>query len=380
MFSDRHRAAWNELDDFRIRSATAIDKLCPLSAADFAPLLWDRQFGGRGALDRAIFQRSAELKSTLYGNRLFVIVPMYVTSICSEQCVYCNYRAGNKGRGVERRRLNDAEIEQEARYLVEEKGHRVLELVYASDPAIRVDSMCRHVELLRRVVEQQGGGVVAISAEALEENEYRQLVNAGLSISVLWQETYDKTRYAFLHPGKNRKTDFGYRIDSYERMLAAGVPHVGIGILLGLSEWKHDWAMLLLHEEYLHRHCGRGASILGTPRLKHAPGALLQESPYTPNQQEFLATIALHNIFSPTTAAFVSTRESWEVCVELARGGGCLFTLDCSTTPGGYSLRRGGCQFTSGSYDSAIYTNKLRTEGFGPVFQWTNHDLAKSGR
>ena len=202
MFSAHHHAAWEQVADLRGHPAAPLDNLRPLLASDFAPLLWDKQFGCGGSLDRAILGRSAELKSALYGGRLFVIVPIYVSSICSEQCVYCNYRAGNNGLSIERRRLSDSELEQEAQYLVEQKGQRVLELVYASDPRMRVDSMCRHVELLRRVLDRRGGGLVAISAEALEENEYRLLVDAGLSISVLWQETYDKSRYPLLHPGK----------------------------------------------------------------------------------------------------------------------------------------------------------------------------------
>jgi len=375
MFSVHHQAASEQIADLRQQRAGALAALRPQVASDFVPLLWEAEFGAGGALDSAILGRSAELKSASYGGRVFAIVPIYVTSICSEQCVYCNYRAGNKGIGVERRRLNDTELEQEALYVVEQKGLRVLELVYATDPRMRADTMCRHVELLRRLLDSRGGGLVAISAEALEESEYRRLVSAGLSISVLWQETYDRSRYPMLHPGKTKKTNFEYRMDAYERMLLAGVTHVGIGVLSGLAVWRHDWAMLMLHEEYLRRRYGRGASILGIPRLKRAPGALLQESPFTPTRQEFLVTVALHNIFSPTTAAFVSTREQWDVCVELARGGGCLFTLNCSTTPGGYSLQHGGCQFTSHSYDAPVYSAKLRTEGLEPVFLWNNQDL-----
>jgi 2-iminoacetate synthase len=374
MFSAQHQAASERIVGLRQQRAGSLAALRPRVASDFVPLLWEGEFGTAGALDRAILGRSAALKSALYGGRVFAIVPIYVTSICSEQCVYCNYRAGNKGIGVERRRLSDPELQQEARYLVEQKGLRVLELVYATDPRMWVDAMCRHVELLRRLLDSRGGGLVAISAEALEESEYRRLVGAGLSISVLWQETYDKSRYSMLHPGKTKKANFEYRMDAYERMLLAGVPHVGVGVLSGLAEWKQDWAMLMLHEEYL-RQYGHGATILGIPRLKRAPGALLQESPFTPTRQEFVVTVALHNIFSPPTVAFVSTREDWDVCVKLARGGGCLFTLNCSTTPGGYSLQHGGCQFTSHSYDAPVYSARLRAEGLEPVFLWNHQDL-----
>ncbi len=376
MFSDRYESVWQQVSELSRTRAKSLESLEPTVAPDFAPVLWSEGFGERGELDSAIIGGAARVKSAVYGGQVFVIAPIYVTSICEEQCFYCNFRAGNQGVGVERRRLSDDELEKEARYLIEEKGQRVLELVYATDPRMRVDAMCRHVETLRRVLEQHGGGLVGISSEAFEEKEYRQLVDAGLCWSVLWQETYDRSRYAALHPGKTKKTNFDYRLDAYEAMLAAGVERVGIGVLSGLSDWRRDWAMLMLHEEYLRKNYGQGATILGTPRLKSAPGAFLHDSPFTPTRQEFEATIALHNIFSPTTVPFVSTREDWEVCVELAAGGGCLFTLNCSTTPGGYSLHHGGCQFAANSYDAPVYSEKLKSAGLDPVFNWKTDDLS----
>lgn len=375
MFSERYKLVCEQVSDCSHTPTGTIDALRPMVASDHAPFLWSAGFGRGGNLDQAIIARSAGIKAEFYGGRVFVIVPIYVTSICEEQCLYCNFRGGNKGIGVERRRLTDDELEREALYLIEQKGLRVLDLVYAADPRMRVDAMCRHVELVRRLLHQHGGGLVGMSAEALEESDYRRLVDAGLCWSVLWQETYDKARYAELHPGKTKKANFEYRLNAYERMLVAGVEHIGVGVLSGLSDWRRDWAMLMLHEEYLQQHYGGGATILGTPRLKLAPGALLQETPYAPTRQEFLATVALHNIFSPTTAAFVSTREDWDVCIELARGGGCLFTLNCSTTPGGYSLQHSGCQFTAHSYDAPIYSIKLKSEGLEPVLNWRAKDL-----
>ncbi|MGB7436114.1 MAG: hypothetical protein WBR26_03380 [Candidatus Acidiferrum sp.] len=375
MFSAQYDRMCEQVSDLCRTPARPLGLLKSGAASDFAPLLWSSEFGSGGELDSAILSRSARLKTALYGGRVFVIVPMYVTSICQEQCVYCNFRAGNKGIGVERSRLSDEELKNEALYLIREKGMRVLELVYASDPRMGIDALCRHVELLRGLLEQHGGGLVGLSAEPMEESDYRRLMDAGLCWSVIWQETYDKPRYAALHPGKTKKTNFEYRLDSYERMLAARVQHVGVGVLSGLADWKRDWAMLMLHEEYLRKHYANGATIVGTPRLKLAPGAVLQESTCTPTRQEFVTTMALHNIYSPTTAPFVSTREPWDICVELAKGGGCLFTLNCSTTPGGYSHSHEGCQFTSGTYDAPIYSRKLQLEGLDPVFHWQASDL-----
>ena len=168
MNSAHYQSACEQIAELRQRRARPVEALREGVASDFVSLLWQEGLGAGGELDRAILDRSAAKKSALYRRRVFPIVPIYVTSICSEQCIYCNYRGGNKGVGVERRRLSDGELLQEARFLVEEKGLRVLELVYASDPKMPADVICRHVELLRRLLDSHGGGQVAMRAEAFE--------------------------------------------------------------------------------------------------------------------------------------------------------------------------------------------------------------------
>ncbi len=349
-----------------LRYATAAASYDP----QIARLFWAEGLGTDGALDNLIIETSRRIKEKTFHGSLFAVVPLYATSICAEQCTYCNYRAGNKGIGIERIRLSDAELVAEARFLIEEKGLRTLELVYATDPLMRADSMCRHVELIQRLLERSGGGSVGINAEALDESEYRSLKNAGLSFAVLWQETYDRDRYREVHPGSTKKTNFEYRLNAYERMIAGGIRNIGMGVLSGIADWKNDWAMLMSHENYLRQEYGIDIAILGIPRLKPAAGAALQYSEFTPTDQEFLVALALHNIYSPNARAFVNTREDWELCVRLAQGGGCLFTFNCSTVPGGYSLGKRGCQFPTHSYDAPAFSEGLRERGLHAVFQW----------
>jgi 2-iminoacetate synthase len=370
MFSARFKDLLASLASLAQTTPRALNSLRPLVADDFIPYLWAQEFGSGGALDSAIHTRAQHLKRAASGGDVYAVVPIYVTSICSEQCLYCNYRAANKGIGVERRRLSDDELAQEVNFLIEQKGYRTLELVYASDPLMRADAICRHVELTQRLLDQHGGGIVGLSAESLDESEYRSLVGAGLNFSVMWQETYDPVRYAELHPGHTKKHSIEYRLDAYERMFAAGLKNVGVGVLSGLSDWRRDWAMLMLHQEYLQQTCGRVANILGIPRLKSAPGALMDTTPFVPSRNEFLASIALHEIFSPGTRPWASTREDWDTCVEIARGGGCLFTFNCSTIPGGYSLHAQGGQFATHSFDAPEFAPRLREYGIEPLFRW----------
>lgn len=373
MFTDIYRDKWNTLAAIEVarERRTGEYSFGPWSYVSTCPqVLWDPRLGKGGNFDRTVLDQSMAAKRRQFLGEVYAVVPIYVTSICSEHCLYCNYRAGNRRAEIERIRLTESELLREVEFLVQQKGLRALELVYATDPHLRVDSMCRHIELVRNYLDHHGGGIVGINAEALDESEYRMLRDAGLTFAVLWQETYDEQRYKELHPGSTKKARFEYRLEAYERMLAAGVQHIGMGVLSGLADWRRDWVMLMEHEAHIYRSHGIPAAILGVPRLKPAAGALVQNTTFTPTRQEFLLALAIHNLFSPQTLAFVNTREDWNLCVEMAAGGGCLFTFNCSTIPGGYSLGHRGYQFPTGTYDAPVFAAELQKCGLKPIFDW----------
>lgn len=379
MFSDEYSQLWTKSSvqpQMEEGEALRLARGAPPGDANLARLLFSPELGRGGPLDGVLLERSERIKASLFHNTVQAVVPVYVSSVCNEDCLYCNYRSGNRNGSVRRLRLSDSELRREAEFLITRKGFHCLELVYASDPGMRGAAMCRHVQLVRDLLERNGGGIVGLSAQALDTSEYRSLLDAGLSFCVLWQETYDRWRYQELHPGRGQKTVFEYRLDAFERMLAAGIRDVGIGVLTGLSPWRRDWAMLILHQSWLRRSCGRGAGILGIPRLKPAPGAQVHSTPFIPTDQEFLAAVALHNLIFPDVRPFVSTREPFDLCARLARGGGCLFTFNCATIPGGYTFNNPGCQFPSGSYDAPVYSRKLAQLGLSTDWNWSWYEQA----
>jgi len=369
MFSSRFDALALTLDELA-RERPRSNGRFPVDVGEGISLLWSRDFGAGGDLDAAIFASANQKKQRLFGSDVYPIVPLYVTSICSEHCTYCNFRVENRGVAIERLRLNEQELRTETEYLIDQKGFRTIELVYATDPRVRVDAMCRQVDLVKDLLVRRGGGVVGINCEALDEHEYRSLIDAGLDFVVLWQETYDRRRYLEVHPGTTKKTHFEYRMDAFERMIAAGLTRFGMGVLSGLSDWRKDWGMLLEHEQYLSKYYGLTTSILGTPRLRRAAGAAFDDDSHVPTTAQFLAAIALHNLLFPGALPFVSTRENWETCLTMAMGGGSLFTLNCSTIPGGYALGHTGYQFPTETFDAPVFALRLREAGLNPVFLW----------
>ncbi|WP_321471845.1 radical SAM protein [uncultured Paludibaculum sp.] len=329
-------------------------------------------FGSDPTQLEALLTESRLAKSSLFGNTVFPVSPLYVTSICKEKCTYCNYRAGSSDPGLKRVRLSDDELAREVEFLVAGEGLRAVELVYASDPAITHADIARHLSITRRIVEQYGGHTVGLSAEPMSVDEYKALKDVGLTFSVVWQETYDPARYAELHPGTQIKSNFRYRLESFERMIQAGLEGVGYGVLSGLADWRRDWSMLLRHQQWLRDNYGRGCNILGMPRLKAAPGSTFREFTYAPNDDQFLALVALHNVRFPDVRAFVSTREEFALCLRLAEGGGCLFTLDCSTVPGGYTLPNRGAQFVTGNYAAPQFAPRVEATGLKLDWFWSS--------
>ncbi|MCX7603487.1 MAG: hypothetical protein N2036_05360 [Bryobacteraceae bacterium] len=334
------------------------------------PPLDDPAFGSGGPLDAHLAALARHRKAERFGGAVFPVSPLYVTSICKERCTYCNYRAGSTDPGLKRVRLSEGELEREVRFLVEERGLRAVELVYASDPLITVDEICRHVEIAARIMARAGHVNVGLSAEPASTEDYRRLRDAGLVFSVVWMETYDPARYRELHPGRQTKADFFWRLESYERMIEAGLEGIGYGVLSGLADWRRDWSMLAVHQRWLRKTYGRGPNILGIPRLRPAPGATYQERAFVPSDGAFRSLVAWHNALFPDVLPFVSTREEFETCLQLAAGGGCLFTLNCSTVPGGYTLANRGAQFVTGNYDAPLFAPRLRASGLEPEWAW----------
>jgi len=320
---------------------------------------------------RNIVHSSRKLKAKLFSEKIFTIVPLYVTSICQEHCIYCNYRAENKYQEIERLRLSDEELQKEIHFLASQ-GLRVIELVYATDPNFKLSHIIHHIKLTHRVLDEYGGGVVGINSRPYSTQEYEKLKSAGLEFSVLWQECYDESRYKELHQGDTEKTNYDYRIEAQQRMIDGGITSVGFGVLSGLHEWRKEWFALFNHvQSILDKNKDSILSIiLGIPRLKPAAGALLQRTDYVPTDKEYLLAISVFNLLFPTALPFINTRENWELCLEIAKGGGALFTFNCRTIPGGYSLGRQGYQFPTNDFRIDEYTKKLNGSGLQVVNNW----------
>ena len=103
----------------------------------------------------------------------------------------------------------------------------------------------------------------------LKAEEYAELKKHGLNGVICFQETYNKARYNVYHP-RGMKSKFEWRVNGFDRMGQAGVHSIGMGVLIGLEEWRTDVTMMAYHLRYLQKKVLENKIQCQLPT--HAPG------------------------------------------------------------------------------------------------------------
>ena len=92
-----------------------------------------------------IKEGAKQLKKTIYGNRIVLFAPLYVGNKCTNNCLYCGFRATNKEQI--RKTLSDEELIHEIEAL-EDNGQKRLILVYGEHPEYNAEYLAHTVKLL----------------------------------------------------------------------------------------------------------------------------------------------------------------------------------------------------------------------------------------
>jgi 2-iminoacetate synthase len=276
------------------------------------------------------------------------IIPVYLTSFCQNECLYCGYRQSNPI--AERVRLSLEDFNKQLD-LILSWGHRQIELVLSDDPEFGPDRVARYVATTRRKLDLLGGGMVALCSPVYHQEDYVRLRAAGLDWVVEWQETYHRPHFDRWHFTGSPKRDFDSRLDLWDRVLAAGITKIGMGVLLGLYDFRHDVPAVIEHGNYLRRTYGVEPHALGIPRLKPARGVLASQkrNRFSVSDDDFRLAVSIYHLAFPSSRLFFNTRESYDLNISLVAPGD-LFTVDCETLPGAYLRRHLPGQFSTHDY------------------------------
>jgi 2-iminoacetate synthase len=335
-----------------------------LEVDDAASLIaWAREPEQRAEVHAA----AQRVRNKLAPHTVEFVIPVYLTSFCQNECLYCGYRQSNAL--AERVRLSLDEFRRELD-LILSWGHRQIELVLSEDPEFGPEVVARFVELTRRKLDGLGGGVVGLCSPVYEREDYVRLKAAGLEWVVEWQETYHQPHFDRWHVTGSPKRDIGYRLDLWDRVIAAGIKKIALGALLGLYDWRYDVLATVEHGKYLRRTYGLEPHAIGIPRLKPARGVLASQKPsrFTVSDDDYRLILSVYHLAFPRSRLFFNTRESYEMNISMVAAGD-LFTVDCDTFPGGYLRGDTPGQFSTHGFPSRREVARVFTDrGLKPLY------------
>ncbi|MBI4775866.1 MAG: 2-iminoacetate synthase ThiH [Deltaproteobacteria bacterium] len=300
-----------------------------------------------------------------FGRIIQMYAPIYVSSECTNSCVYCGF---NRHNAIERATLTLDEAAREGEILHREGFRHVLLVSGESPRHASVDYLCAVAERLRPLFAS-----ISIEVYPLDTDEYRALIASGVDGLTIYQETYHKGRYAEVHPA-GRKRNYKWRLDTTDRGGEAGFRRLNIGALLGLSDWRIEGAYMAFHAAYLTRRFWKSQISVSFPRLRPAAGGYEPEFPVSdPQMVQLMCALRL---FLPDAGLVLSTRESRELRDNLVPLGVTQMSAGSKTAPGGYASKpEAEGQFeVSDKRSPGEVAHMIASRGYEPV--WKDWDAA----
>jgi len=330
-----------------------------------------------------LFETANHVKEKIYGKRLVIFAPLYISNLCANECSYCAFRAKNAE--IVRRSLTQEEIKRETEILIQQGHKRILLVAGESYPKQGFQYV---IDSIASVYEAKVGNGeirrVNVNVAPLEIPEFKMLKEAKIGTYQLFQETYHHETYHQVHTG-GKKKDYDYRVTALHRAIEAGIDDVGIGVLFGLADYRFEMLALMQHIRELETVFGFGPHTISVPRLEPATGSsIASHPPFALPDLEFRKIVAILRLAVPYTGIIMSTRETAQMRRETFALGVSQISAGSRTNPGGYtdSLHEAdGSQFSLGDHRSLDEVIRDVAEmGYIPSFCTGCYRLGRTGQ
>jgi len=282
-----------------------------------------------------LYHTAKAIKEKIYGNRLVIFAPLYITNQCVNNCMYCAFRKDNKD--LVRVTLTIDQIREEVEYLVKQGQKRIL-LVAGEHPKQSALSYVGEAIDAIYKVNFNGNNIrrVNINTAPLSLDEFKTLKSFGIGTYQCFQETYHSETYKNMHPSGPKK-DYAWRLYAMDRAIQAGIDDVGVGALFGLTDYRFETLAMLTHAFNLDERYGIGPHTISVPRLEPALNAPAAEKPpFAVDDKDFKKLVAVIRLAVPYTGIILSTRERAELRRDLFNVGISQISAGSRTSPGAY--------------------------------------------
>ncbi|NLO34513.1 MAG: [FeFe] hydrogenase H-cluster radical SAM maturase HydG [Candidatus Hydrogenedentes bacterium] len=329
-----------------------------------------------------LFHTARQAKLEIYGRRIVLFAPLYVSNLCSNDCTYCAFRRANKE--VKRRALRQDEVANETKIILDQGHKRILLVAGESYPNEGINYIFDCIDTIYDMKTEWGEiRRVNVNIAPLTLEEFQELKLRRIGTYQLFQETYHRDTYKKVHIA-GKKRDFDWRITAMDRAMAAGIDDVGIGALFGLYDWRFEMLALLQHIAHLVKHFGIGPHTISVPRIEPAVGSDLSLHPPIPvTDLEFKKLVAILRLTVPYTGIIMSTRETPEMRHETLALGVSQISAGSRTNPGGYNEDE---QFDTSQFSLGDHRNldevvaDITSMGYIPSFCTGCYRMKRTGK
>ena len=282
-----------------------------------------------------IYALAREVKRRNYGNRIVMFAPLYLSNYCVNECRYCPYHHHNTH--IARRQLSQEDIVREV-VALQDMGHKRLALETGEDPVnCPIEYVLESIKTIYGIKHKNGAiRRVNVNIAATTVDNYRKLKEAGIGTYILFQETYNKESYEYLHPA-GPKSNYAYHTEAMDRAMEGGIDDVGCGVLFGLNLYKYDFVGLLMHAEHLEAVFGVGPHTISVPRVRTADDIDPDEFDNGISDEIFQKIVAVLRIAVPYTGMIISTRETQQTREKVLELGISQLSGGSRTSVGGYA-------------------------------------------
>lgn len=310
-------------------------------------------------------QLSHRLTLQRFGNTMQLYIPLYLSNECQNICTYCGFSLDNK---ILRKTLNPAELLKEVQAIKAMGYQHVLLVTGEAWQTVGLDYFKQALELVRPHFSH-----ISMEVQPMDEAEYAALIPLGLQSVLVYQETYHRADYKLHHP-KGRKSNFDYRLETPDRLGRAGIHKIGLGVLIGLEDWRTDSFFTALHLQYLEKTYWQTRYSISFPRLRPCSGGLPPKVEM--KDRELVQLICAYRLLDPDVELSLSTRESEHFRDHVIKLGITTMSAGSKTNPGGYATDLESLeQFEISDERSAnAIAGMLRQQGYEPV--WKDWDGA----
>lgn len=255
-----------------------------------------------------LFMTSKKLKEKLHGQKNELFASIRISNYCNNNCIYCNFRYNNND--LQRKVLTIDEILEQVEQINKSGCKKILLTAGDNDEMASLEYINQIVQAIKKNFDKI---TLDLGIAPLSTQQSRQVSSWNIGTYHISQESYHLGAYKRMHT-QGPKFDYNTRLYSIDTAIKGGIKDFGLGILLGLYDWRYEVVCVIEHAKYLSNKYGIEPKAVSIPKMESQEGSILSKfPPYMVLDEQFLKIVAVLRLALPHTEIILPAKESTEL-------------------------------------------------------------------